>query len=243
MQEHLGRQIDLNLEFIAENGYPVPLKSFFRQGKPVLLTLAYYQCPMLCNLVLNGQAAGMKELAWTPGDEYEAVTVSIHPNETFNLALNKKLAYVESLGRGDKGWHFLSDTHDNARKLANQVGFQYRYDARQDQYAHPAVVLVLTPDGRVSRYLYGIQFTQRNLRLALTEASEYKLGNTIEKLLLFCYHYDPAARSYVPFARNFMRGGGVLIVLALGITMYRLFRAERARESHHLQPAEGSARA
>ena len=227
IDERLGRQVDLGLEFTAENGYPVALGDFFKKDKPVLLNLVYYSCPMLCNLVLNGQVNVLREIPWTPGEEFEVVTVSINPNETFDLAKRKKAAYLESYGKPVTGWHFLTDYKGNVKKLADQAGFRYRYDDKQGQFIHSAAIMFLTPDGRMSRYLYGIKFKSRDVRLALTEASEGKLGVTMDKLLLYCFHYDPMARSYVPFARNIMRGGGVLSVLLIGTVLFRLFRAER----------------
>lgn len=229
VEEKLGRQIDLNLEFIDTTGYPVPLKRFFGQGKPVILNLVYYQCPMLCSLVLNGQVAGMRELAWTPGNEYDVVTISIDPRESFDLAQKKRIVYTGSYERPAPGWHFLVDHQNNAKKLAEWIGFKYRFDEGKDQYIHSAAIMVLTPEGKVSRYLYGIQFRAFDLRLALTEASEGKLRSTMDKVLLFCYQYDPHSKSYVLFAKNFMRLGGGLTVLILGLFLWRMFRSERSR--------------
>jgi protein SCO1/2 len=227
IEERLGRQIDLDLEFTNERGYRVPLRSFFQKGKPVLLDLVYYSCPMLCNLVLNGQTQVLREVPWTPGNEYEIVTISINPAESFDLAVHKKESYLESYGKPAPGWHFLTDYKGNVKKLASQVGFNYRWDEKSQQFAHAAAITFLTPEGKVSRYLYGIRFKQRDVRLALTEASESKLGVTIDKILLFCFHYDPAARSYVIFARNIMRAGGVLTIFILGAILIRLWRGER----------------
>ena len=228
IDEKLGSKVNLDLEFTGENGYPVTLRSFFKSGKPVVLDLVYYSCPMLCNLVLNGQTAALRELAWTPGQEFEVVSVSIEPKDTYAVAAAKKRYYLESLGKPvSNGWHFLTDYQGNAKRLADQIGFNYRWDERTQQIAHAASIMVLTPDGRVSRYLYGIKFKPRDLRLALTEASEGKLGSTVDKLLLFCFHYDPSAKSYVLFARNLMRGGGVAIMLIVGFVLTHLWRRER----------------
>src|SRR4051812_10012890 len=227
IQEKLGNAVDLDLMFTNEKGYQVPLRSFFHKDKPVLLDLVYYSCPMLCNLVLNGQTQVLREVPWTPGEEFEVVTISINPTEMFDLAVRKKQAYLESYGKPAPGWHFLTDYQGNVKKLAQQVGFNYRWDDRSQQFAHAAAITFLTPEGKVSRYLYGIRFKSRDVRLALTEASESKLGITVDKILLFCFHYDSAARSYVIFARNLMRGGGVLTVLILGAILFRLWRGER----------------
>jgi protein SCO1/2 len=227
IEEKLGAQIDLNLTFTAENGYQVPLKQFFAKGKPVLLNLVYYQCPMLCNLILNAQTSTLREIPWTPGREFEIVTISIDPTETFELAARKKQSYLASYDRPAPGWHFLADYQGNAKRLADQVGFHYRWDPKTEQFAHAATIMFLTPDGRVSRYLYGIRFPARDVRLALTEASQSKLALSVDRLLLYCFHYDPQARSYVLAAGNVMRGGGVLIVVVLGFVLWRLWRFER----------------
>ncbi len=229
--EHLGAPVDLNLTFVAEDGRVVRLGDYFKKGRPVLLDLVYYSCPMLCNLVLNAQTSAMREISWTPGKEYEVVTISIDPSETHDLAREKKAAYLASYERQTAGWHFLTDHNGNVKRLAGQVGFGYTYDQASGQYAHQAAIMMLTPEGRVSRYLYGINFQPRDLRLALAEASKGKFTVSLDRLLLFCYHYDPAARSYVPFATNIMKAGGVLVVLALGLFLWRMWRRERARAS------------
>ncbi len=231
VEEHLGRPVDLNLTFTAENGYPVALKEYFHKDRPVLLNLVYYSCPMLCNMVLNGQTAALREVPWTPGREFDVVTISIDPTETFSLAQQKRAVYLESYGRATTGWHFLVDRDGDARKLADMVGFHYRYVEAQSQYAHPAVIMLLTPEGKVSRYLYGIKFPPRDLRLALAEAAESKSGLSVERILLYCFHYDPQARGYVLFATNIMRAGGVLTVAILALVLLRLWRRER-RAAH-----------
>jgi protein SCO1/2 len=227
VEEHLGRVIDLNLEFVDENGAKVTLKDFFHQGKPVILDLVYYRCPMLCNLVLNGQTEVMRELPWTPGNEYEVVTITIDPHESAELARQKKAEHLAAFGRPAPGWHFLTDYAGNSKRLADEVGFHYRYDARQDQYAHAAAITILSPEGKLSRYLYGIHFQTRDMRFALAEASENRTSMTIEKVLLFCYHYDPQANSYTLFAMNLMRGGGIVTILLFAVYFLRLYRAER----------------
>jgi protein SCO1 len=229
VDEKVGRSVDLDLTFTAENGYPVVLKKFFNQGKPVILNLVYYKCPMLCNMVLNAQTQVLREIPWTAGNEFEVVTISIDPQEGFDLAQQKRKLYLGQYDRPQAGWHFLTDRDGHAKQLAEAIGFHYRYDDRIEQYAHAAAIMVLTPEGKMSRYLYGVKFKARDLRLALTEAAEGKGKFTIEKLLLFCYHYDPQARSYTLFATNVMRGGGLLSVLILGTVLFRLFRSERRK--------------
>ena len=226
VDEKLGQKIDLNLTFIAEDGYPHKLAEYFAKGRPVILNLVYYSCPMLCNLVLNGQVEVLRQMPWTPGKEFEVVTVSIDPTENFGLARNKKAAYLASYDREAPGWHFLTDHEGNVKKLASQVGFRYRFDQKIGQYAHAASIFVLTPQGMVSRYLYGVKFKSLDMRLALTEAAEEKFGLT-DKLILYCVHYDPESRSYVPLARNIMRGGGALMLLGFGFILLRLWRRDR----------------
>ena len=229
IEEKLGAQVDLDLTFIAENGYPVALSQYFHQGRPVILNLVYYSCPMLCNLILNGQVSALREIPWTPGGEFEVVTISIDPSETYALARQKKEMYLTSYERPAPGWHFLVDHQGNVRKLAEQVGFHYRYDESRREYAHASAIMVLTENGVVSRYLYGIKYRPRDLRLALTEASEGKIGSAFDRVLLFCYHYDPRSKSYTLFATNIMRAGGVLVVLVLVAVLVRFWRLERRR--------------
>ncbi len=231
IEEKLGANIDLDLEFIDESGYPVKLGKFFHQGRPVILNLVYYNCPMLCTLVLNGQTKTLREIPWTPGEEFEIVTISIDPTETFDLAQEKKSLYLTNYERPAPGWHFLSDHKGNVKKLAEQIGFHYKWDERREQYAHAAAIMVLSEEGMVSRYLYGIRYKTRDMRLALTEASDGKVGAISDRVLLFCFHYDPSEKSYVPFATNIMRAGGVLVVLILGIFLIGLWRRERDRDS------------
>lgn len=228
VDEKLGQSIDLNLEFMGTDGYPKALKSYFGQGRPVILNLVYYSCPMLCNLVLNGQTSVLREIPWTPGKEYDVVTISIDPTETWNLAANKKQTVLASFDRPAPGWHFLADHQGNVKKVADQVGWRYKYDERTSQYAHSSAIMILTPEGKVSRYLYGIKYKPRDVRMALAEATEEKIGPmTAEKLLLWCYHYDPQAGTYVVFAENVMKGGGVLTVLAIGLFLWRMWSGER----------------
>jgi protein SCO1/2 len=229
VDEHLGRNVDLSLTFIDENGSRVALKDFFHKGKPVVLDLVYYSCPQLCNLILNGQTAAMKEIAWTPGDQYEVVTITIDPKETVDLAQKKKAVQLGSFGKAAPGWHFLCDSDGNAKKLAEQIGFHYRYDSKQGQFAHAAAIFILTPEGRIARYLYGVRFRPMDMRFALAEASENRTTMTVEKILLFCYQYDPAKHAYVLFAANFMRAGGALTVVIVAFFLFRMFRMEKRR--------------
>ncbi len=229
VDEKAGNTIDLSLTFINEAGQVVPLQKYFDLGKPVLLNLAYYRCPMLCSLVLNGQADAMRKMPIQAGPDYTVLTISIDPTETAELAREKRATYLAGFDKPVTGWNFFVDHDGNAKKLAEQVGFNYRYDTRIEQYSHASVIMVLSPEGKVSRYLYGIQFKPLDLRLALAEAKEEKFSFSTEQLLLLCYHFDPKAGSYVMFAMNFMRAGGVLIVLLIAWMVFRLRRMEKAR--------------
>ena len=226
--EHLGESIPLNLEFINDEGKSVSLEDYFHQGKPVLLTLAYYRCPMLCGLVLKGLTKGVKELDFLPGEQFQMITVSINPRESYTLAAAKKKTHLESLSKPVKksSWVFLTDSTDNTKKLADALGFVYHYVEERDEYAHPAVSFVLTEEGIISRYLYGIEYKESDLRLSLLEASKGEIGTTIDRIILYCFHYDPEEGGYVLFAGNLMRAGGVITILIIGSVLVILWRKE-----------------
>lgn len=232
VDEKLGTVVDGSLEFVGENGRPVPLSRYLNQGRPVILNFVYYSCPMLCSMVLNGVTASLRDMTWTPGKEYEVVTISFDPKETHELAAAKKQAVLASFDRPAPGWHFLADNNDSAKKLASQVGYKYRWDKSRSQYAHTAALILLTPDGKVARYLYGIKYKAFDLRLGLTEAAQGRMqGTKMEQMLLYCFQYDANARSYVMTARNIMRAGGAMTVLVLGFTLMRLWRRDREQFS------------
>jgi protein SCO1 len=208
--EKLGESVSINeLTFKDEAGNPVQLSKYFASKKPVVLALVYYECTTLCNFLLNGLNASLKPFAWTPGQEFDIVTVSIHPKDTPAIASKKKAAYVKDYGRPEAaaGWHFLTGEESPIKRLASEVGFGYRYDENEKQYAHGAAIFILTPEGKISRYLYGIQFSERDLRLALLEASQGTIGTVVDRLLLFCYRYDPHSRKYSVYLTNVMQAG------------------------------------
>ncbi len=237
VEEHLDARLPLELEFIDEDGRTVRLGDYFDGARPVILTLNYYRCPMLCGLQLNGVVAGLEEMDWTPGVEFEMVTVSIDPLETPELAQAKKENYLKRYQRpaAARGWHFLTGRQDNIERLAETVGFGYTYDVASGQYAHAAAIFVVTPDGRVARYLYGIEYPPKSLKLALMEASEGKIGSAFDQLIMYCYHYDPASRRYAPVAMNIMRIGGGATALLLGLTLGTWW----LRESRRRRRAQG----
>lgn len=226
IEPRLGKTVPLSLEFTDASGQTVSLRNYFDGTKPVILVLAYYECPNLCTFVLNGMVEGLQKMSWTAGKEFQIVIVSIDPKETPKLAGEKKKSYLNKYGREgvSGGWRFLVGKEKNIRSLADAVGFKYAYDESIRQYAHAAGLFILTPEGKLARTLFGIQFSPRDLRLALTEASEGKIGTVLDKILLFCYAYDPKASRYVLFASNLMKAGGALTVLALGFALLRLGR-------------------
>ena len=216
--EHLDAQVPLDLPFTDENGQAVTLGKYFQPGRPVILTLNYYECPMLCTVQLNELVKALRGMDWTPGQQFEIVTVSFNPQETPTLARLKKQNYLKEYGRVEAapGWHFLTGRQDHIRRLTETVGFNYRWDEASQQYVHAAVAIVLSPQGRVSRYLKSIAYDPSTLRLSLTEAKEGKNRSTVDEVLLFCFHYDAAAGRYTLAATNIVRAGGVLTVLILG---------------------------
>jgi protein SCO1/2 len=233
--EHLDAKLPLDAEFRDEEGNPVTLGSFFNGERPVILTLNYYRCPMLCGLMLNGVVDGFEAMDWSPGIEFEVVTISINPLETPALAKEKKQNYLKRLGKpvAARGWHFLTGYEPQIDRVAEAVGFSYAYDAESGEYAHAAAIIVATPDGRVARYLYGIEYPAKSLKLALLEASEGTIGSTLDQLILYCYHYDPSSRRYSPVAMNIMRLGGVataaVLGMALGAFWFREWRRRRTQ--------------
>jgi protein SCO1 len=229
IEEHLGRPIDLDLAFNDENGQVVKLREFFNKGRPVILDLVYYTCPQLCSLILNRQVELMRQMPGVPGTDYEVVTISIDPRDTPEIAKQKKESYLATYGKPAPGWHFLTDREDNAKRLAELVGYHYRWDPRIQQYAHLAGIMILTPEAKVARYLYGINYRAIDLRFGLAEAAQNRSTLTIDKILLFCYHYDPVENKYVMFATNFMKAGGVLTILILGWFLFKMIRVEQHR--------------
>lgn len=217
VEEHLGEYIPLDLHFTDDQDQSVLLKKYFNQDKPIILVLAYYECPMLCTLVLNGLTQSVYKLKMQLGDDYRIVTVSIDPNETTELAAAKKQSHLKMLGQLENtdSWVFLTGNETDIKKLAESVGFKYYYVEERDEFAHPAVIMLLTDSGKISRYLYGIEYKATDLKLGLLEAAEGKVGSTLDKIILYCYHYDPNTKGYVVFATNVMKVGGAAMLLAL----------------------------
>lgn len=239
--EKLGEQIPLQLEFKNERDQTVKLEQYFDGERPVILALIYFRCPMLCGLVLNGLIDGLRGLNMTPGDEFQTLIVSIDPLETPRLAQMTKQNLIQELGKPSaaSGIHLLTGREANIRILADSVGFGYKWNDRTNEYMHKAVIFVLMPDGRISRYLYDIIFEPQTLRLALVEASEGKVGSTVDRVLwaLDCFVYDPSSNSYVLAAMGLMRIGGGLTVLIGGAALASLWLNEyrKRRAAAHVE--------
>ena len=226
IEEKPGAPLPKDLTFVDHTGKVVRLGDLIDPKKPTLMVMAYYSCPMLCTVVLNGLVDGMKGLPGQPaGEGYRVITVSIDKRDTAELAAKKRLNYLAAYGRSEGEWQFLTDpTGNQSKALADALGFRYHWDPKGEQFAHAAGAFILTPDGRLSRVLYGISFPSETLRLALVEASDGKLATAWDKILLFCYHYDPNARGYVASAWRIMRLGGVLTLCALSLLLAFMWR-------------------
>jgi cytochrome c oxidase subunit 2 len=236
IEQKLDEQIPLDLKFIDEYGKQVQLKDYFGQ-KPVVLALVYYTCPMLCNQVLNGTAGALKTLSFNIGDEFDVVAVSFDPKDTPETAFAKKQAYLDRYDRkglarklADQGWHFLTGDEASIKALCDSVGFKYRWDEATSQYIHASGIMVATPQGKLSRYLYGIEYAPKDLKFSLIEASQNKIGSPVDQLFLFCYHYDPVTGKYGPVIMNFIRLGGFATFLGLALLIFIMHRRRAARE-------------
>jgi protein SCO1 len=228
--EHLDALLPLDTPFVDENGNEVKLGDYFHKDKPVILTLNYFVCPMLCGLMLNGMVDTLKELDYNPGAEFELVTISFNPLEKPQLAKLKKQNYVKYYGRPSaNNWHFLTGTQASIDAVTQAVGFEYKWVEETQQYAHVAVLNIITPDGHISKYLYGVAFEPQTLKLALVEAGQGKIGTTADQVLLYCLHYDPATGSYAASAVKIMKFGGVVTLLLLALLLIPAWLAGRAR--------------
>ena len=231
--EHLGGPLPGDAVFRDADGANVRLGDYFDGKRPVVFVFAYHTCPMLCSLVLDATVRSLNEVAWTVGEQFDVVSVSIDPNDTPETATRKRAQVVGSYARAKgslRGWHFLVGDEANIRKVTDAVGFRYRYDARQKQYAHPAAIYLLTPEGHIGRYLYGVQFEPSDVRLGLLEASEGRSVSTTERILLYCYHYDPQGKHYSLVAMNVMRLGGAVTLVLIGGFLLVMWGRERRRK-------------
>jgi protein SCO1 len=229
VSEQLDKPLPLDAVFRDHTGKQVKLGDYFDGKRPVAFNLAYHSCQVVCSMVLGATLESLKDQPWTLGKEFRAVTVSIDPRDTPALAAKKRAQMLQLYGKAAEGWDFLVGDEANIRKVASAAGFKYRYDARQDQYAHPAVLMLTKPNGELARYLYGLEFDPKDVRIGLLEASQGKSISTIEKAILFCYMYDPIGAKYVVVARNVMKLAGAVTVVVLAAFLIAFWRRERRR--------------
>jgi protein SCO1 len=229
IEQHLDAQVPPDLSFRDDTGATVRLGDYFGR-KPLILNLVYYNCTMLCGEALAGLASAMRLVKFDVGNQFAVVTVSFDPRETPEMAAAKKKDYVGRYGRPNaaSGWHFLAGQPDSINALTKAVGFQYQYDEKTNQYAHATAIMVLTPQGRISRYFYGIDFPPKDLRMGLVEASQGKIGNAVDAVLLYCYHYNPETGKYGAIVTNILRLAAAATVLLLGGLIFVLWRLDRS---------------
>lgn len=243
IDQRLDQELPLDLQFKDEAGQTVRLGDYFKSGRPVILNLVYYTCPMLCGEELAGLSSALGVLKFTPGKEYEVVTVSFNPDDTPESATAKKKIYIDRMNErletksDGSGWHFLTGQPAQIKQLADAVGFHYKRDAETGQFIHSAAIMIATPQGKLAQYYYGVEFSPKDLRLGLIEASRNKIGNLVDQVTLYCYHYDPKSGKYGAAVTNILRLGGAATMLLLGgflIVMYR-------REPHDSRKGAGRA--
>lgn len=230
IEQHLNAEVPGDLEFRDELGNAVKLGDYFGRGRPVILNLGYYQCPMLCSELLEGLVGSMKALTFQLGQDFDVVTLSFDPRETTEMAAAKKRDIMKRYGRTNaaSGWHFLTGRADQIKILTDAVGFQYQFDPKTGQYAHATAIVLLTPDRHIAEYFYGVEFSPRDLRLGLVQAGQGKIGNITDTVLLYCYHYDPRAGKYGAVVSNVLKIGGLVTMLILGAFVFVMYRADRS---------------
>ncbi|MFL6415300.1 MAG: SCO family protein [Bryobacteraceae bacterium] len=232
IDQRLGNQIPLDTQFLDENGASVPLKKYFH-GKPVLLAPVYFGCPMLCSQVLSGAVAAMRPLSMRPGRDFEVVAVSFDPADTPAIASAKRAHYAASYSSkaGTEGWHFLTGTSNSIHAVMNALGFHYRWDEKSRTFIHASGVILLSPEGQIARYLYGVNYEPKDLKLGLVEASHNRIGSPVDQILLLCYHYDPKTGKYGSTVMNTLRGAGILTLILLVSGMFLLWRRDLREHS------------
>jgi protein SCO1/2 len=229
IEQHLDGQVPPDLAFVDDAGRAVKLGDYFGK-KPLILNLVYYNCTMLCGEALSGLTGAMKMVKFDLGNEFDVITVSFNPQETPGIAHQKKQEYLKRYGRAGaaSGWHFLTGPAESINALTKAVGFEYQYDPKSSQFAHATAIMVLTPQGRISRYFYGVDYPPKDLRMGLVEASQSRIGNAVDQVLLYCYHYDPATGKYGAIVNNILKLAAGLTIFMLGGLLFILFRLEKA---------------
>lgn len=228
IEQHLNAELPGDIEFRNEFGDKVKLGDYFGKGKPVILNLGYYQCPMLCGEVLQGLSGSLRVLKFDVGKDFEVVTLSFDPRETPDMAAEKKRDIMKRYNRpgAENGWHFLTGSAESINAVTKAVGYQFQFDEKTNQYAHATAIVVLTPDRHVAEYFYGVEFSPKDLRLGLVQASQGKIGNVADQVLLYCYHYDPRIGKYGAVISNILKLSAVATMLILGTFMFIMFRAD-----------------
>lgn len=233
IEQKLNEQVPLDAVFTDENGKSVKLGDYFGKGRPVILALVYFECPMLCNEVLNGLTGSLKSLSLNAGQDFDVVAISFdaRENDKPELAKNKKEGYLKRYGRPETahGWHFLTGTQSEIDKVTQAVGFNYVYDEATEQFAHAGGIMIMTPDGKLSRYLYGIDYAPKDIKFALMESAENKIGSLTEQLMLYCYHYDPSTGKYGLAIMNVIRLGGIITLIGLGAMFFIFWQRGKAK--------------
>ncbi len=232
VDEKLGDSIPLDLVFTNSDGDDITLGELFESDKPVLLNPLYYDCPVLCSVVLDGVFGAVKQLAWSPGTDYTIISFSIDPEEDPELASSSKEFYLNQFDRKSAadGWHFLTGSQESIEQLTEAIGFRYKYEEETGEYIHMASIMMLSPAGKITRYLYGANFREFDVRNALFEAADGTIGNSLDKVLMYCFTYDPSSQSYVPVAMNIMKLGGLATLIILGIFLSVFWRRERNKK-------------
>ncbi len=225
IEQHLNEQIPPNLTFRDETGKTVHLSDFFGK-RPMILNLVYYQCTMLCGEVMNGLASALRVVKFEPGKDFDVLTVSFNPKETPEMAAKKKTEVLERYGRpgAEQGWHFLTGPQESIDELTKAAGFQYEYDPKSDQFAHSTAIMILTTEGKISQYYYGVEYAPKDLRLGLVQASQNKIGNVVDEVLLYCYHYDPDTGKYGAIVSRILKLAAGATILVLGTFLIVMFR-------------------
>ena len=233
IEQHLDEQIPADLSFRDETGKPVHLGDYFGK-KPMILNLVYYNCPMLCGEVLSGLEGALRVLKFDVGKEFDVLTVSFDPRETPDMATKKKAEFLKRYGRAGaaEGWHFLTGPQESIDALTKAAGFQYQYDPKTGQFAHATAIMILTPEGKIAQYYYGVDYAPKDLRLGLIQASENKIGTLADQVLLYCYHYDPTTGKYGAIISRVLKLAGIATLLGLGILMTVLIRLGSGPRGH-----------
>jgi protein SCO1 len=235
IEQKLGSPLPLETEFKDEDGNTVKLSNYFNKGRPVIVAFVYYECPMLCNQVLNGLTGSLKGITFDAGKDFDVLAISFDDREFDkpDLARNKKQSYLERYGRPgtEKGWHFLTGSKESIAKVTDAAGFSFKWDEKSNQFAHSAAIMVATPEGQMSRYLYGIEYAPKDVKFAVMESAQNKVGNPAEKLLLYCYHYDPSTGKYGLAILNVIRLGGIATLIGMGAMGFIFWRRNKRKDS------------